>query len=205
MADNKLNIETDVAAIIKQQYTGILASSEAHKVEWRRVPIHKDLIPAIYTLLNDERVQYHKLEEFLTHGIHMLLEAYFEAGYYDPDLKAQLSYQKMIRARANHEKMKMQLTENMHSFDNMLDQAVVAGWEQADRIIEHLEFLGDLLHNEPTESGKQDLRATMGRSQSLFRALEALNRWCEVEGRFDEETVEQARKWQDGLAPWFSF
>ena len=138
----------------------------------------------------------------MIHAVHLLLQAYIEAGYFDPGMKSALSFQKMLRQKAAHEKQKAELMEGMHAFDSTLDQAVVNGWEQAERITSYLSFLEQLIRNEETETGKQEIRNAIAQSQSLHRAVKALNRWCEVEDRYDEAVVTQAERWREGLELW---
>ena len=194
-------LHTDVEAILSQQFTGILADQEAGKLEWRRLPIAKELLPYIYTLLADERVEYSGLPEFMLHAVHMLLEAYIKAGYFDSNLKSELSSQKILRSRAAQARRKQRLYEDSHAMDDALDRAVVLGYSSADVITDYLTYVEDLIRNEPTNSGKQEIRDIVGQSQSVYRAVNALHRWGQADLLGDED-MEQAKRWVDGLAEW---
>lgn len=178
-----------------QHFVGVPADAEMGNLVTMRVSLPRGLVDRINTLLN--LTEHQNFSQFAMHAIWALLDGYARAGYFDPELNAELAYEKVIRGQAEWARRRQSLDEDFHKWDFTLDQACVRG--DIETIDNHLKLLEGFINLALTEGEKQEVRQAAAKSQSIQKAVRLLAEWpavlpLEVSGRVE--------RWRTALEDW---
>ncbi|KKL83039.1 hypothetical protein LCGC14_1978800 [marine sediment metagenome] len=187
------------AEALDRQYAGLPTEAEAKRLTKKYFSIPKELEALADLLVQDSRVLYRSFEDLARHALYELLKAYYDSGYPNSQLGAELEYEHGIRLQAYRAARRKVLTESMHQFDDELDAARRQGdWKY---IVDHLGVVESWIKEAPTESVKHNIRASAVQSLAIQAAVVSLLDMAEQEG-VPKDVGLTAEAWREALEEW---
>ena len=172
------DIRIDIADALRSTYIGIPTDSEASSLIRRTFYLPRNMETLINNIVQDPRTEYTAFDDFCRHAVIGLLDGFYEYGYPDVELGAELNYVKSLRTQSHRASRRAELRELSHMFDEELDIARLRGdWPY---ILEHLELREKQISDAPSDMFRHDLMAEASKSSALRNCIAALARWMEV-------------------------